>query len=514
VGSPVAFDPSQPFETVSSDAPAFDPSQPFEEVGPKAVPAAKPPAGFFQRGWESLKSMRPDVAPDEVTAEDVKPDYGKHDVRRTLQGVNDLITTPEARAAAKGRQQAEDPIRNDPLAGMIVQGIPAAGLGVVAGGLVRPALGPLVQGMTTGAASTPDHPLAGAALGAIPGIPGALGAADTAVGRFALARAAADKSFEATGKALGAGVGATVGHHAGGFVGAGVGAGIGSKVGGMAGRGADTLVDALADRYLARTAQFPRPNAYQPPPFSAAAESPRGPTIDADLVHAPTAPGAQRLLGPAPIELGPIPARAPLAPLAPEPLPPPSSVPPGALGTPHVDEFGAPLTEAGPKGHLTVGGKTVGKPRLSIQDEQGRDLLPAEPESPSLRADVARDAKRFLDEPYSAEPSYQGYVSPEEGAAARPRVLYPNDKGAELGPTGKVTAEPWRGAGEGPAPTPGGLEDQLGASVRMLDELKTARAAGKVSAAMIQGAVKAGISPGAIAKVVGKDSFDAAMAVH
>jgi hypothetical protein len=181
------------------------------------------------------------------------------------------------------------------------------------------------------------------------------------------------------------------------------------------------------------------------------------------------------------------------------------------MEAPAVDEFGAPLTEAGPKGHATVGGATVGKGRLRIQDEQGRDLLAPTAEPPSMRAGIARDAKRFLEEGYSTEPSYRGYVSPEEVGAARPRVLYPNDKGAALGPTGKVTAERWRGAGEGPDAVPaGGLEGHLADSVRILGELKSAAAAGKLTAAMVRDATKAGMPSGAIAKAIGKDAVAAA----
>lgn len=50
--------------------------------------------------------------------------------------------------------------------------------------------------------------------------------------------------------------------------------------------------------------------------------------------------------------------RQALSPLVHTPRPPPDSVPPGFAGTGAVDEFGAPVTEPGAKGHKTVGGKT------------------------------------------------------------------------------------------------------------------------------------------------------------
>jgi hypothetical protein len=159
------------------------------------------------------------------------------------------------------------------------------------------------------------------------------------------------------------------------------------------------------------------------------------------------------------------PAPSMLSPLVHEPLPPPTEVPPGTFeASPPAGDFDALPT--GARGHATVGGETAAGPklrRLQIQDEHGNDLV-GPGAKPSLRDDVIRDAGRFR--------------------------------------------------GQGPdvdEPPAVPLESQLERSVRMLSELKTAKAAGKVSPTMIQDAVKAGMSPQAIAKVVGRDAFDGAM---
>lgn len=138
-----------------------------------------------------------------------------------------------------------------------------------------------------------------------------------------------------------------------------------------------------------------------------------------------------------------------LSPLAHQPLPEATMVPNGALGTPFVDDFGVPVTKAG------QGGSVPGEAATNA----GGKVLP-----PSLRDDVVRSSKAFRDDPYDTD-----------------------------------------------APATPDIEDQLARSVRMFGQLKSAKAAGKLTPADIQDAVKAGMSPIAVAKVVGQDVFDSAM---
>lgn len=377
-----------------------------------------------RRRSDVSRGMRPEMPPDDDVS--VASDYAKHDVRKTLQGVNDQITTPEASEAQKARSQAEDPIRNDPLAGMIVQGIPAAGLGVVAGGLTRyvaPGLAPLVQGATTGAASSPDNPLLGAALGAIPGAKQAAGAADSAIGKAALGNVRPVGSPPGLGaRVIAKSLGAAVGGSTHGPLGLLVGHSYGGKIAPALSSAADNVTNALAERYLNQQAD--------------ATLAGRG------LVH----------FGDVPAPPVGSPTSAPmvnLSPLAHQPLPEATMVPNGALGTPFVDDFGVPVTKAG------LGGSVPGEAATNA----GGKVLP-----PSLRDDVVRSSKAFRDDPYDTD-----------------------------------------------APATPDIEDQLARSVRMFGQLKSAKAAGKLTPADIQDAVKAGMSPIAVAKVVGQDAFDSAM---
>ncbi len=367
----------------------------------------------------------PEPKTDEELGIDSGPigDYSKRDVRRTLQGRNDSITTPEVREKRDVRAHREDVIANDPLAGMIAQGIPAAGAGIVAGGLTRlaaPAMAPLVQGAVTGAASSPDAPLTGAALGAIPGLPGAARAADRAIGEAAFNRATTagfgdgpGPVARAAGKLTGMAVGSTHGP-----LGLLVGHDLGGRAASMFSKAGDAATSALARRWLDREiAGATVPDLGQLPPTSASATTP-------PLVS--------------------------LAPLEHRGATLPTSVPPGALGTPFLDEIsGEPITQAGQGGFL---------PEEAATNAGGK------PAPSSLREDVARDARSILRSPIQDEP------------------------------------------GEPPAP----IESQLERSVRMLSELKSAARAGKVSSAQIQEALQAGMSPQAVAKTVGREAFERA----
>jgi hypothetical protein len=366
---------------------AFDPDKYLSSKGgfdPDAYLAEKAPPvdmGPEARRASRLGGMRPSAKADEVSAEDVQGDYGKRDLNKIIQGRRSSITTPEDSAAEKARHNAEDPIQNDPLAAMIVQGIPAAGAGAFVGGATGvPILGQAAQG----AAMDPEHPLLGAALGAIPGVPGAIGQADRAIGRLALDA----PSLVPAGRAAGAAAGTYFGHKAGGFVGAGVGAGVGAKAGGAIGRAADRGVEALADRHLARTAQFPRPTTYEPPASSPVSTRPSGPIVDAEIVHAPEAAAARRALGPV----------SRLAPLVPEPIPE-SRMPEGFGRTrgPKLDEItGEPLTNAGKPSTTQTNHATNGA---------GTAVIPKGEKIGDLRSDVARDAKEFANAPTDvAEP--------------------------------------------------------------------------------------------------------------
>lgn len=358
------------------------------------------------------------------------------------------------------RRQAEDPIQNDPLAAAIVQGIPAAG----AGALVASATGVPILGMAAqGAIQDPEHPIRGAALNMIPGIPGAVRQADNAIGRASLARVGTDKSFVPAGKALGAATGAYAGHHAAGFVGGGVGMHIGGKLGAKAGELADRAVGSLADRYLSRTAQFPDAAAtYTPPAFPSAPEAPRGPVVDAEVVHAPEASPAPRLLGPR--ESPPPPPRKPLAPLVPQG----PSIMERALR--RFDEIsGEPLTNGGKPpppatntathgGATNAGGKGV--TAAQVREAPAPDLAHADTQvaPSSLRDDVVKAAKQFREAPPETPPEVP------------------------------------------PADT---VEGKLAASIKILDNLRKAKANGTLTPEMEQEAVNAGIPQANVARVLG-----------
>lgn len=321
--------------------------------------------------------MRPAVAPDDDI--ELQP----------TEGPPGLLRKAFPRATERSRR--EDPISNDPLAALIVQGIPAAGAGALLGGGV-------LGGAAAGAASDPEHPIRGALLGAavpaVTGAPAAVRAADAAIGRAAVKAPSMVSAGESVGSATGAYLG-----YGGGPVGSYVGHKIGSKIGAAGGRLADRGIEALADRHLARTAQFPRPPAYSPPTFPAEPLPRGGPIIDADIIHQPAAPPAPLLLGPAAIPLGPM--TKPLGPLAPQPSPLPD-LPPGAFGLPAFDEFGMPLTKAGPPAanHATVGGAT---------------------NPGGLRADVIRDAAKARGEtmPAPGPPDVEGTLGADLAKSVR-----------------------------------------------------------------------------------------------
>jgi hypothetical protein len=322
------------------------------------VPEAK---GYDPRA--SARGMRPEPKPDDV--DEIAGDYGKRDVRRTLQGVNDLVTLPGDAEAAKARRDAQDPIQQDPLAGMLVQGILAHGAGAfTAGATGVPILGQAAQG----AVQAPEDPLTGAALSMIPGVPGAVGQADRAIGRAAQARVSAGKSFVPAGTAAGTAAGTMIGHRAVPYVGAPIGAALGAKGGAALGRLADRGVGALGQRHLLRTA----------------AAAPAVAPAELEAILAQTEPP---------------PARASLAPLVPEPLPAPP-LPRGAFGSPTFDEFGMPLTNPGQASanHATLGGATVPNLRADvIRDAQAFRAAPPDPVHDALGSQLA-ESVRLLDE--------------------------------------------------------------------------------------------------------------------
>jgi hypothetical protein len=265
-------------------------------------PVSKPP--LLTRTVPPVRGMRPEPQPDEVTADDMRVARGR-DVRRALQGRQDQITTPDARQARDARAQADDPIRNDPLAGMIVQSAPAAAAGALAAGGAAaagaaPWLARLAGGAAGGAAASPDAPLTGAALGALPGVPGAARAAKTAFNEAVLKRAleqpAPGTVAKLVGKAAGAGIG--------GIVGGAPGAVIGSEVGGATTGGVNAIGNkasrALAARQLARAAEGADPElvadvaARMGRPTPAVAPGGRLPVGDADIVSSRATP-AQRV---------------------------------------------------------------------------------------------------------------------------------------------------------------------------------------------------------------------------
>jgi hypothetical protein len=315
----------------------------------------------------------------------------------------------------------------------------------------------MVSGAVSGgqqAAMLGQNPLTGALLGAIPGVPASARAADRAIGEAALSRATAPDFGSGPGPiAKGAGhlIGGAVGHTVGGLPGAAAGYYVGGKAANLFSKAGDAATSALARRFMAQEANLAAPNL---------------------------------------VELAPPPPRAPLAPLVHQGPTLPTSAPPGFAGAPFLDEIsGMPVTQAGQGGFLPGEAATaVGKAprRLQIQDASGRDLLASPPETPSLRADTIRDARKYLDQPYDVEPSQKGRATPSTAGTKRPDLLYDAEKPPET------------------------LESQLERSVRMLSELKSAARAGKATPAMVQEAIQAGMSPHAVAKAVGRETFERA----
>lgn len=173
-----------------------------------------------------------------------------------------------------------------------------------------------------------------------------------------------------------------------------------------------------------------------------------------------------------------------LAPFKPAGQTLPTMVPEGAFKSgPLLDEIsGEPVTETNAKvlasNHGTVGQGTAVIPKASMLPEEPyvktaidalkngsslSDAVKSAEARPSLREAVIKDAKAFSAEPYSTEPAYRGYVSADEASTARPRVLYPNDKGVELASSGRLSAERWRAASETPddVSTPSGSVERL-----------------------------------------------------
>ena len=395
-------------------------------------------------------------APDDVSTSDLKSDYTKRDIRRTLQGRQDLISTPDARERRDARARREDAIANDPLAGAIVQGIPAAGAGIVAGNLTRmaaPGLAPLVQGATTGAASSPDAPITGAVLGALPGVGSAARAADSAIGEAAFNRATTKGFGSGPGKVtklLGKGVGAVAGGASHGPLGVLVGHDLGGRAANAMSKAGDAATRALARRWLDREI----------------AAAPMGaPVADLAAARNIAALGSRAV----PRATGftanppPIPERPTMAPpAAPEPI---AAPPPAAALR-----------------------------KLKIIDENGRDLI-ANPPTPaeSLRADVIRDAQRFRGQPYETGPSPKGAATPETAAMDRPELVFD-----------QPSAPPTSIA----APDVGGQLDQ---SLQVLNLMKQAKKAGTLTPALIRSAVKLGMPAQTVLKIVGPEDFKAAM---
>lgn len=391
-----------------------------------------------------LRGMRPDPKADEV--DEIMGDYGKRDVRRTLQGRQDRITLPGAGEERDKRAVATDPIHNDPLAGAILQGL----VGYGAGAAATPIVGQLAGRMIGGAVSSPDDPLAGAALAAIPGVPTAARNADRIVGNAAQARVAAGKSFVPAGTAAGTAAGTMAGHAAVPYVGAPIGAALGAKGGAMLGRAADRGVESLANRRVMQMAKAAPPA--ELPPGLFAEDAPPAPPTRAPLQ-----------LGSAPIELGPI-SRAPV---------PTDYVGPRQLG-PMPDPLFAQYTPpARPAGPMSV-----------VQDAEivrRTPLAPLVPQGPTWEQRMA---------PHLDEISGDLLTN-----AGKPSPLAPTHAtvGGKTGVISKADiardAAAFRAGAPEASPVNDVLGEQLAKSVRLLDELR----AGAIS---IDDAVAAGLPRG------------------
>ena len=244
------FEDTPALSTTSAHAPGLT-----KDLGPEA-----------RRALEPSRGMRPAPKFDDVSDEDVRPDYTKKNVMAIIGGrqSDERITLPERTEENRLRREANDPIAHDPLAGMIVQGIPAAGAGAVAAGLSRaagaaPWLTRIAAGGTSGAVSSPDHPLVGAALGALPGVPGAARAAEQKIGEKALERSLSQPTSGTAAKLVGQGIGAAAGHAVGGPVGGFAGIWAGGKATDAITKLGNGLAEKLASRHLARLAATAEP---------------------------------------------------------------------------------------------------------------------------------------------------------------------------------------------------------------------------------------------------------------
>jgi hypothetical protein len=324
--------------------------------------APKTDMGPLARAQRDTSAMRPAARPDDVAPEDLRSDYSKSDPRRALAGRNASITTPEAREARDARATREDPIRNDPLAGAIVQGVVAQGAGALAGAGARalapasPIMSRTVQAATTGAAAAPDHPGQGAMLGvATQALPIAR-AAENSAGEAALDRVTSPKFGEGPGKAakaIGGAAGTAIGAKLGGPIGAVAGGAAGSQIPIAVSRGLDRLAQRLAERHMSRMAAL----------RAAAGEGAAGAAVPP---AAPSSPAG----APEPPFSGKM-ARGPLGPIGPNEFDEGTGDAPPASN--HVTVGGA--TKAGPQPGMSPAERGAAQGDLSDQLQRSVEIL-------------------------------------------------------------------------------------------------------------------------------------------
>jgi hypothetical protein len=270
---------------------------------------------------------------------------------------------------------------NDTGAQALTGGALASPLASLAGAAAPAALSPMVSGAVSGAqqaAFQGQNPLIGATLGAVPGAPRALGAADRALGEAALARTQSPDFGKGPGlvaRLAGKGAGMAVGGATHGPLGMLIGHDLGGRAANLFSKAGDAATSAMARRFEAQAANAAAPNMVSLPP-----------STPSDPIEAGMA--ASRKLGPN-----------------------------------EFDAFDEPGSANQMVNHATVGGKTGVLPDKSfVESTVGRlkngtklaDAVKAAEEEPDLRAAVIRDAKKFR-----AEASPDVEAQPEVDLAAQ-----------------------------------------------------------------------------------------------